>query len=185
METVLINEKISAGDFIFKYTLRDFLLGILRMIPSSIGVALRLIILPPFFKSCGKGFLVKEGVIFKFPENIKIGNHVGISEYTLIDGDGGISIGNFVRIASHVSVISFEHNYQRTNAPIKFQGKTKKKVIIEDDVWIGSGVRVLAGVKIGKGSIIGANSVVTKTIPPLSIAIGLPARVIKRRHSPK
>lgn len=178
---ILINEKITFFDLIFKYTLRDFFLGVLRAIPGSIGVGLRLIITPFFLKSCGAGPVIKEGVILKFPERIEIGNHVGISEYTLIDGDGGVKIGNLVRIASHVAIISFEHNYRKRNVPIKLQGKKRNKVIIQDDVWIGAGAKILAGVKIGRGSIIGANSVVTKDIAPYSIAVGVPAKIIKKR----
>jgi acetyltransferase-like isoleucine patch superfamily enzyme len=54
--------------------------------------------------------------------------------------------------------------------------------LIEDDCWLGSGVKVLDGVTIGKGSVIGAGSVVTKNIPPFSVAVGVPARVIKSRN---
>ena len=56
----------------------------------------------------------------------------------------------------------------------------KGPVLIEDSVWIGDNVVVLSGVTIGKGSVIGANSVVTKDIPPYSMAVGCPAKVIKK-----
>lgn len=65
--------------------------------------------------------------------------------------------------------------------PIREQGVTREGIIIEDDCWLGSGVKVLDGVTIGKGCVIGANSVVTKDIPPYSVAVGAPARVIKKR----
>lgn len=182
---LLINEKITLWDFVWKYTLRDSLLGVLRNIPASFGVGARLVFLPFFLKKCGRGLTVKEGVIFKFPERVEIGDHVGIGEYTLIDGDGGVKIGSFVRIASHVSIISFEHRYERVDIPIKLQGKIKKEVVIEDDVWIGTGARILTGVKISKGSVIGAGSVVTKNIPSFSVAAGVPAKVKKKRKREK
>ena len=64
--------------------------------------------------------------------------------------------------------------------PHERQLYSKGKIIIEDNVWIGDKVTILSGVKIGIGSIIGANSVVTKDIPPYSIAAGVPSKIIKR-----
>ncbi|MCX7595635.1 MAG: acyltransferase, partial [Fischerella sp.] len=63
------------------------------------------------------------------------------------------------------------------------QGVTCKGIIIEDDCWLGHGVTVLDGVTIGKGSVIGAGAVVTKDIPPYSVAVGIPAKVVKSRIS--
>lgn len=178
---ILINEKITLSDFIFKYTLRDFFLGIIRYVPGSIGVFLRLWIIPFFLKSSGRGLTIKEGVVLKFPERISLGRHVGIGEYSLIDGDGEVEIGNFVRIAQGVSIISFEHNYQNCEIPIKLQGKTLKKVVIKDDVWVGAGAIVLAGVEVGEGAIIGANAVVNKNVPPYTVVAGCPIKIIKKR----
>ena len=178
---VLINEPLTFLDVVYKYTILNFLLGTIRMIPSSIGIGLRLLIVPLFLKKCGRGLTIKEGVVFKFPERIEIGNHVGISEYTIVDGDGGIKMGDYVRIAPHVSIISFDHIHTRTDIPIKLQGKRKKGVTIGRDVWIGVGATILAGVTIHNGSIIGAGAVVTKDIPAYSIAMGVPARVVRKR----
>jgi len=180
-DRILITEKISWKDLILKYILRDTFLGLLDLFPGAIGVALRLFFYKFFLQKCGKGLTIKNYVTFKFPERIKLGDHVGVGEYSLLDGDGGLEIGNYVRIASHVSMITFEHEFSDLDKPIKLQGKIKKPVIIEDDCWLGTGVRVLGGVKIGKGSIIGAGSVVTKDIEPYSIAVGVPANVIRKR----
>ncbi len=73
------------------------------------------------------------------------------------------------------------HNFSDPNIPINQQGLTCKGILIEDDCWLGTGVRVLDGVTIGRGSIVGAGAVVTKSLPPYSIAVGVPARVIDRR----
>ena len=177
----LINEKISWWDLIMKYTIRDAILGFASIVPSTIGIGLRTVLYRFFLKSTGKGLLIRSWVTIKFPERITIGEHVGISEYTLLDGDGGITIGDYVRIASHVSVIAFGHNFQDPHTPIKLQGKVSRGIVIEEDCWLGTGVRVLDGVTIGKGSVIGAGSVVTESIPPMSVAVGVPARVIKQR----
>ncbi len=178
---ILINERIGIWDFIWKYTLRDFILGCASITPASIGIGLRMFLYKFAFKSCGKGLLIKSFVTVKFPERIFVGDHVGISEYSILDGDGGIAIGHFTRIASHVSIIAFSHIYADPSIPIKLQGKTSKGISIGKDVWIGTGAKILDGVTIGDGSIIGAGSVVTEDIPPYSVAVGTPARVIKKR----
>jgi len=103
-------------------------------------------------------------------------------------------IGNYVSIANNVIfILGGNHqihtitSYPLFSKLIKLapdrDATTKGPVIIEDDVWIGFGVIVLSGVKIGKGSIIAAGSVVTNDIPPYAIAGGAPARVIKYRYS--
>jgi acetyltransferase-like isoleucine patch superfamily enzyme len=113
--------------------------------------------------------------------NINIGENTTLNQFCVLDGRGGISIGRFVRIANHCSIIAANHNFDDLNTPIYKQGLNFKGITIEDDVWLGSGVKILDGVTIGKGAVIGAGSVVTKDIPPLSVAVGVPAKVIKTR----
>ncbi len=73
------------------------------------------------------------------------------------------------------------HNIQNIEVPIKHQGHIVGDILIEDDVWIAAGVKIVGGVKIGKGAVIGAGSVVVKDIPPMAVAVGVPAKVIKFR----
>ena len=73
------------------------------------------------------------------------------------------------------------HNFERADIPIRNQGHICKNIMIEDVVWLGANVVVLGGVTIGKGCVIGAGSVVTKNIEAYSIAVGVPAKVIKNR----
>lgn len=113
--------------------------------------------------------------------SIEIGNNVYINPYTVIYGHGGLKIGNNVLIAAHCTIIPSNHNFENIDAPIVAQGETCKGIVIEDDVWLGTGVKVLDGVTIGCGSVIGAGSVVTKSIPSYSVAVGAPAKVIKKR----
>ncbi|MBN2571055.1 MAG: hypothetical protein JXA68_02910 [Ignavibacteriales bacterium] len=79
-------------------------------------------------------------------------------------------------------MIPQNHNYSDPNVSIAEQGITAEGIKIEDDVWIGAGVKILDGIKIGKGSVIGAGSVVTHDVSPYSIAVGSPAKVIKKRQ---
>jgi len=114
---------------------------------------------------------------------IRIGNNCTVNSFAILYGHGGLDIGNGVRISAHVVIVPMNHIYKNPALPIWMQGETRKGIKIEDDVWIGAGAKVLDGVKIGKGSIIGAGAVVTKNIPPYSVAVGVPARVIKKRGS--
>mgnify|MGYP000843907034 CR=1 FL=1 len=110
--------------------------------------------------------------------DVCIGNHsrIGIGN-TII---GPIQIGNHVNIAQGVVLSGLNHNYDDATRNISDQGVSVSSITINDDVWIGANVCVLAGITVGKHVVIGAGSVVTKNIPDYCIAIGNPARVVKR-----
>lgn len=112
---------------------------------------------------------------------IIIKNDVTINPYTVLYGNGGVSIGNGVRIAAHTTIVSANHVFKDPNIYIMNQGMDKKGIIIEDDVWIGSGVRILDGVTIRRGCVIGANAVVTHSTDKLAVYVGVPAQKIKDR----
>lgn len=112
---------------------------------------------------------------------IEIGENCSINTFCHINGNGGLRIGNNVRIAASCVIIPANHNFDNLSIPITYQGESQEGIVIEDDVWIGAGVKVLDGVTIGSGSVIGAGSVVNKSIPPMSIAVGVPAKIINRR----
>jgi acetyltransferase-like isoleucine patch superfamily enzyme len=94
---------------------------------------------------------------------------------------GSIEIGSEVQIAPNCAFYSYDHGFVSDRSINKQPLETKGNIIVEDGVWFGVGVIVLSGVRIGKGAVIGAGSVVTQSIPPNAIAIGVPARVIKMR----
>lgn len=112
---------------------------------------------------------------------IKIGDNVFIGPYSVVYGHGGLTIGNNALIASHVTIIPANHNFSDKQIPINKQGETTKGVIIEDDVWVSTGVTILDGVNVGKGSVIAAGSVVTTSVPPYSVVGGVPGKIIKTR----
>ena len=93
---------------------------------------------------------------------------------------GPITIGNDVMLAQNIVLSGLNHGYQDITITPHKQPVTKNKIIIEDEVWIGANSVVVAGVTIGKHSVIAAGSVVTKDIPPYSVAVGNPAKVIKQ-----
>lgn len=122
-------------------------------------------------------------VFREYGGTIKIGDNCSINSFCHISGNGGVEIGNNVLIATQCVLISANHNFENTGIPISEQRETREKIKIEDDVWLGAGVKVLAGVTIGRGSVIGAGAVVTKDIPPFSIAVGVPAKVVRKRDT--
>ena len=93
---------------------------------------------------------------------------------------GPVTIGNDIRLAQNITLSGLNHNYEDVSMPIHVQGVSTAPIIIEDETWIGANVVVVAGVTIGKHSIVAAGSIVTKDIPPYSVAVGNPARVLKQ-----
>lgn len=114
-------------------------------------------------------------------EYIIIGDNVGVGGYANIGGSGGVSIGDNTIIGPYFSAHPENHNFDSIEVPIRLQGTTRNAIKIEENCWLGAKVTVLAGVTIGKGSIIGAGAIVTKDIPAYSIALGSPAVVVKKR----
>lgn len=112
---------------------------------------------------------------------VTIGQRCTINDFSFLNGVGDIVIGNDVHIASHVVIVSMNHIFKDPAKLIAEQGSSKIGITIEDDVWIGTSVLILDGVTIGKGSVIAAGAVVTKSVPPYSVAAGVPASVIKKR----
>lgn len=121
--------------------------------------------------------------------NVKIGNDSSVQNYTIVVGYGNsdnptglVRIGNGVRIGAHCMIIGGNHRFSDPSTPIHKQGIEPKPIVICDDVWIGGNVNIIAGVTIGSGCVIGAGSVVTHDIPPMSVAVGAPAKVIRKRE---
>ena len=113
--------------------------------------------------------------------SVSIGRSSYIGPYTVIYGHGDVDIGNNVLIANHSTIVSSSHHYKSRSSSICHQGESLGLITIEDDVWIGSGARILAGIKVGRGSVIGANSVITKSTSNYSVSGGVPAKVISFR----
>ena len=113
--------------------------------------------------------------------SIEVGEATYIGPYTCLAGPGAISIGKSCLIASHSGIYANNHNFANPNLKIVDQGITCKGIAIEDDCWLGTGVKVLDGVTIGRGCVIGAGAVVTKDLPAYTVAVGVPAKVVSQR----
>ncbi len=146
---------------------------------GSLGKKIRYICGKNLFSKCGKDVNIERGVDFKKGGKIEIGDRSGIGINSTVEIT---SIGNDVMMGQDVIIISQNHIFSDTTKPMRYQGlEEPRRVIIEDDVWIGARTIILPGVRIGTGAIVGAGSVVTRDVPAFAIVGGNPARVIKYR----
>jgi acetyltransferase-like isoleucine patch superfamily enzyme len=131
-----------------------------------------------------EGSRINEYVLVRSPESkLTLGKNSHIGPFSvLFTGTYGITIGEDVMIAPHCCFAEGSHEYRNPDVPMQWAGNfSNGPIIIEDDVWIGANCTILHNVRIGKGSVIGANSLVNKDVEPYSIMGGAPARKIKSR----
>jgi acetyltransferase-like isoleucine patch superfamily enzyme len=132
--------------------------------------------------SIGARTFIDRGVIIRpLGGRIVIGDDCSVNAYSVLYGGGGLEIGKGVRIASHTVIVPSNHEFSDPQKPIKDQGLRNQGIVIEDDVWIGAGARILDGVRVSSGTVIGAGAVVTKTTEPFSVVVGVPARFVRTR----
>lgn len=112
---------------------------------------------------------------------IQIGDNVSVNQGSYVIARKKITIGRNTRIGEYSSIRDNSHIFDEPSIPVIEQGFSSSDVVIEDDVWIGRCVTVMPGVRIGKGAVVGAHSVVTNSVPPYTIVAGVPAKVIGER----
>jgi len=135
----------------------------------------------------GKNTIVMHGAVLhvynfrNLPHaGIKIGEDSLIGEYSIIRGQGGVTIGNRVYTSPMTQIIAVNHVFNDPHKPFVDQGITAEGIVIEDDVWLGSAAVITDGVRIGKGAVVAAGAVVTRDVPPHTIVAGVPAKPIKQ-----
>ena len=127
---------------------------------------------------CGKNVNFER--FSSFSPALSIGDNSGIGIGACINGP--VTIGKNVMMGQEVIIYTTRHNDDRIDIPIQEQGMKKiLPVVIGNDVWIGGRVIILPGVTIGDGCIIGAGAIVTRDVPSYSVAVGVPAKVVRRR----
>lgn len=111
--------------------------------------------------------------------DVEFGAHCTVNPYAMISGK--VRCGDGVRIASHVSIVGFNHGFDDPSVPIHTQKHESLGIVIGDDVWIGANAVVLDGVTVGKGAVIAAGAVVSRDVPEMAIVGGVPAKVVRYR----
>jgi galactoside O-acetyltransferase len=176
-----------------------------RALPGGTGMLARRFWYRLRFRRAGK-ISIARGCEFVSPESMRFDGAVGIGAGSFFAADGGsievgdnaafntgvhinasiggaIVIGQWCIIGPNVVMRTAGHNYGDTRQFIRQQGHKAANIRIDDDVWIGANAVILGGVHIGQGAVVGAGAVVTKDVPPLAIAAGVPAKVIKFRDN--
>jgi acetyltransferase-like isoleucine patch superfamily enzyme len=110
---------------------------------------------------------------------IHIGRDCLVGEYSIIRGQGGVTIGDRVYTSPLVQIIAVNHVFDDPGKPFVDQGITTQGITIEDDVWLGSGAIITDGVHIGKGAVVAAGAVVVNDVPAHTIVGGVPARILR------
>mgnify|MGYP001811722727 CR=1 FL=1 len=130
----------------------------------------------------GKGCEIHDfAMILTYGGDISFGDHCSLNPFSIVYGHGGVRIGDGVRIAAHSIIVPGNHNQTVDGEPMHTAGTTMQGIDIADHVWLGAGVRVLDGVTIGSNAVVGAGSVVTRSVPENATVGGVPARLIKQR----
>jgi len=114
-------------------------------------------------------------------EGLIVGARSCIGALSWIGASGHVTIGVDVMVGPRVTILPENHVFDSIECSMKSQGVVRRRIVIEDDCWIGAGSSILAGVRIGRGSIIAAGAVVARDVPPQTIVGGVPARVLKYR----
>jgi acetyltransferase-like isoleucine patch superfamily enzyme len=114
---------------------------------------------------------------------IKIGRDSLIGEYSVVRGQGGVTIGDRVYTSPFTQIIAVNHVFDDPQRPFVEQGITAQGIVIEDDVWLGAGAVITDGVRVGRGAVVAAGAVVTKDVLPHTVVGGVPAKLIKTIES--
>lgn len=171
---------------LFSLFFRIFPVGITRIIwrlldifDGRVGAVLRYIIISSRLKRCGENIYFGPFVYIDDFSNLCIGSNVSIHNGVTLLSKGGICIGDNVAIAHGASIVTGNHTWADTTIPIKYNPVSLNSVNVENDVWIGAGVRVLAGVTIGSRTVVAAGAVINKSVIAGAIYGGIPAKKIK------
>ena len=145
-----------------------------------IGYRLRQLLIAVIAEECGSGVIVKQNAYIGSGRGLRIGANSQLGANSRIGPD--VVIGDDVVMGPDVVIMTTSHAFEDSKVPIRRQGNLPvRRVTIGNDVWIGTRVIIMPGVRLGDGCVVGAGSVVTRDIPPMAIAAGSPARVIRKR----
>ncbi|MGQ0703395.1 MAG: acyltransferase [Gemmatimonadales bacterium] len=139
----------------------------------ELGVKLRRLLAPRIFARCGRNFKCFQHVEFSFGYNLEVGDDCVIHRHVLLDDRGGIELGNRVSVSDYANI------YSHTHSIVDQKDVTDAKTVLEDDVRITYHATVLAGVRVGRNGMVGANAVATKDVRAYHVYVGIPAKSIR------
>lgn len=152
-----------------------------RNLPSLEGMLVRYCLYKLVFKKIKSLARIYSGVYFTHTYGIEVGHRFSVNSGAILDGRGGITIGDDVMIGPHTAIYSSGHNFSRPDLPMTSLDHIMAPVVIGDDVWIGAHVCIPGGITIGHGAVVAAGAVVTKDVEDNMIVSGVPAQVIGKR----
>ncbi|HEV8148965.1 MAG TPA: acyltransferase [Gemmatimonadales bacterium] len=139
----------------------------------ELGVKFRRLLAPRIFARCGKNFKCFQHTEFSFGYNLEVGDDCVVHRHVLLDDRGGIVMGDRVSVADYANI------YSHTHSIVDQKDVTDARTVLEDDVRITYHATVLAGVRVGRNGMVGANAVATKDVRPYHVYVGIPAKSIR------
>lgn len=171
---------VSPGHLLY-LELESVLFGLFSAIPGILGMALRNLIASLFFHKKQGFYAIQPRVVFVETGKLSVGKHFAVNSGTYINAKGTISIGDDVIIGTNVTISSGMHPIDGIESSVLSRPTIPKPIVLEDDIWIGSGAVIMPGVTLKKGTVVGANSTVTHDTEPYAVVAGSPARVLRYR----
>lgn len=139
----------------------------------ALGVALRRRLAPRIFARCGRNFKCFQHVEFSYGYNLEVGDDVVIHRHVLLDDRGGITLGDRVSVSDYANI------YSHTHSIVDQREVTNARTVLEDDTRITYHATVLAGVRVGRNAMVGANAMATKHVRPYNVNVGIPAKSVR------
>jgi acetyltransferase-like isoleucine patch superfamily enzyme len=131
----------------------------------------------------GNGVFLGRGTILSCKDgDIVLGDHTNIGFHCEVFSASRVTVGRHGLFAAYTYLVGGGHEFERADVPVLEQGRSSRGITLGDDVWLGTGTKVLDGVRIGNGVVVGAGAVVTDDLPDGAVAVGVPARVVRRRE---
>ncbi len=155
--------------------------GFLGWIPGVPGFAIRTLAYKALFKRLAGMAWIQPGVTFVESNRLVVGKNFGVNSGSYINAVGGITMGDYVLIGSNVTISSGQHPIEGRLPPVFARPVIPKPIVIEDDVWIGAGAVIMPGITLRRGTVVGANAVVTADTEEYSVMAGVPARKLRTR----
>lgn len=171
---------VSLNDLLFSQ-IEAFVFWLVGGLPGLPGFAARFAAAKLLFRNAGGFCWIQPGVTIVQANRLSVGRHFGCNTGTYLNAIGGIAMGDYVLIGSNVTISSGRHPIEGQMPPVFARPAQPGPITIEDDVWIGAGAVIMPGITLRRGTVIGANAVVTRDTDEYGVYVGAPARLIRKR----